>query len=131
MRFLVSRPLIFIIPPPPLLVSSRTVSHGVFLSSLPLLPLILSKNRLNQLDANAGIIAANGGLEAVAAAMTNHADHRAVQENASWAVLNVFWSNAPPSRIARAKAAGLVPLLQRAAGTDIPNAATALEKLGV
>ena len=76
-------------------------------------------------------IAANGGLEAVAAAMTNHADHRAVQEWAAAAALNVFWSNAPPARIARAKAAGLVPLLRRAAGTDIPNAASALKKLGV
>ena len=74
-------------------------------------------------------IAANGGLEAVAAAMTNHADHRGVQEQAALAVGNIVWNIG--NHIALAKAAGLVPLLRHAAGMGFESATKQLGRMGV
>jgi hypothetical protein len=72
--------------------------------------------------------------------MTNHADDRAVQEASANAIQNIVWGSnrydcygnvlLNVNRIALAKAAGLVPLLQHAAGMGIEAATTQLGLLG-
>ena len=74
-------------------------------------------------------IATSGGIEAVARAMTVHADNNDVQGAAVGAIGNVVWD--VPAHIATAKAAGVVPLLQRAAGQGVQYAASALRRMGV
>ena len=54
----------------------------------------------------------NGGIEALARAMINHADNRTIQGFAAHAVRNLVVNF--PSNIAVVKRAGLVPLLERA-----------------
>ena len=58
-------------------------------------------------------IVTNGGIEALARAMINHADNRAVQVTAAHAVSNLV-VKMPASNMAAVKRAGLVPLLERA-----------------
>ena len=59
-----------------------------------------------------GVGGSNGGIEALARAMINHADNRAIQGTAAAAVKNLVVNF--PSNIAAVKRAGLVPLLERA-----------------
>ena len=80
-------------------------------------------------DDVAKTIATSGGIEAVARAMTVHADNNGVQGQAVWAIANVVWNI--PAHIATAKAAGVVPLLQRAAGQGVEHASNALGSMGV
>ena len=68
-------------------------------------------------DDNAKTIATSGGIEAVARAMTIHADNNGVQKYAVWAIYYVVWD--VPAHIATAKAAGVVPLLQRAVAMGV------------
>ena len=77
---------------------------------------------------NAKTIVTSGGIEAVARAMTIHADNNDVQEYAAWAIENVVGDI--PAHIATAKAAGVVPLLQRAAGQGSERAAKQLKRMG-
>ena len=81
-------------------------------------------------DDIAKTIATSGGIEAVARAMTIHADNNGVQKQAVMAIWNVVWLKIP-AHIATAKAAGVVPLLQRAAGQGVAHAANALGFMGV
>jgi hypothetical protein len=76
---------------------------------------------------NAKTIATSGGIEAVARAMTVHADNNTVQKMAVKAIENVVWNI--PAHIATAKAAGVVPLLQRAAGQGVEDAAEQLKRM--
>ena len=84
---------------------------------------------------NKKTIATSGGIEAVARAMTIHADNNDVQGYAVWAIENVVWDI--PAHIAMAKAAGVVPLLQRAVamgvrkGEEYGDPAEQLELMGV
>ena len=84
-------------------------------------------------DNNQKTIATSGGIEAVARAMTIHADNKAVQGNAVWAIQNVVWNT--PAHIAMAKAAGVVPLLQRAVAMGVQGGywdpAKQLKRMGV
>ena len=86
-------------------------------------------------DDVAKTIATSGGIEAVARAMTVHADDNDVQEWAVRAIANVV-SNIP-AHIAMAKAAGVVPLLRRAVamgvrkGASGGNPAVQLKMMGV
>ena len=86
-------------------------------------------------DDNAKTIATSGGIEAVARAMTIHADNNDVQEYAAWAIENVVGDI--PAHIATAKAAGVVPLLQRAVamgvrkGEKFGDPAKQLKRMGV
>jgi hypothetical protein len=73
-------------------------------------------------------IATSGGIEAVARAMTIHADNDGVQERAVYAITNMVGNI--PAHIAMAKAAGVVPLLQRAAGQGNEDAAKQLKRMG-
>ena len=68
-------------------------------------------------DDNAKTIATSGGIEAVARAMTIHADDNDVQEYAVRAISNVV--RKIPAHIATAKAAGVVRLLQRAVAMGV------------
>lgn len=84
---------------------------------------------------NAKTIATSGGIEAVAWAMTIHADDNYVQGQAVRAIENVVGDI--PAHIATAKAAGVVPLLQRAVamgvnkGEESGDPADQLELMGV
>ena len=80
-------------------------------------------------DDVAKTIATSGGIEAVARAMTVHADNNDIQEYAVKAISNVVWD--VRAHIATAKAAGVVPLLRRAAGQGVQYAADALGSMGV
>ena len=80
-------------------------------------------------DDIAKTIATSGGIEAVARAMTIHADNNDVQEQAVRAIENVVKDI--PAHIATAKAAGVVPLLQRAVGVTIADPAEQLKRMGV
>ena len=64
--------------------------------------------------------------------MTNHADDGAVQEAAARAVQSIVWDHGTQrlNHIALAKAAGLVSLLQHAAGMGIEAATTQLGLMG-
>ena len=62
-------------------------------------------------------IATSGGIEAVARAMTIHADNDGVQEQAVIAISNVVWD--VRAHIAMAKAVGVVPLLRRAVAMGV------------
>ena len=68
-------------------------------------------------DDVAKTIATSGGIEAVARAMTIHADNNDVQKYAVLAFRNVVRDT--PALIATAKAAGVVPLLQRAVAMGV------------
>ena len=68
-------------------------------------------------DDVAKTIATSGGIEAVARAMTVHADNNGVQGNAVMFFRNVVRDN--PAHIAMAKAAGVVPLLQHAVAMGV------------
>ena len=83
---------------------------------------------------NAKTIATSGGIEAVARAMTVHADNQKVQEWGAdairWVVRNI------PAHIATAKAAGMVPLLQHAVAMRVRKGkpgdpAKQLKRMGV
>ena len=74
-------------------------------------------------------IATSGGIEAAARAMTVHADNNGVQGEAVLAIENVVWD--VRAHIATAKAAGVVPLLRRAAGQGNEDAKEQLKKMGV
>jgi len=78
-------------------------------------------------DDIAKTIATSGGIEAVARAMTIHADNNGVQEQAVCAIEYVVGDI--PAHIATAKAAGVVPLLQRAAGQGVQYAAEQLKRM--
>jgi len=78
---------------------------------------------------NKKTIATSGGIEAVARAMTLHADNDGVQGDAVWAIAKVVGDI--PAHIATAKAAGVVPLLQRAKGQGNEDAAKQLKRMGV
>jgi hypothetical protein len=86
-------------------------------------------------DDNAKTIATSGGIEAVARAMTIHADNNDVQVEAVHAIRNVVGNI--PAHIATAKAAGVVPLLQRAVamgvnkGEESGDPADQLKRMGV
>ena len=80
-------------------------------------------------DDVAKTIATSGGIEAVARAMTIHADDNDVQGEAVRAIYNVVKNI--PAHIATAKAAGVVPLLRRAAGQGNGTATQQLEQMGV
>jgi hypothetical protein len=81
-------------------------------------------------DDNAKTIATSGGIEAAARAMTIHADNNGVQKQAVMVIHNVLRLKIP-ARIATAKAAGVVPLLQRAKGQCVQYASEALGSMGV
>jgi hypothetical protein len=87
-------------------------------------------------DDIAKTIATSGGIEAVARAMTLHADNNDVQEMAVRAIGNVVRLKIP-AHIATAKAAGVVPLLQRAVamgvrkGEKFGDPAEQLKRMGV
>ena len=66
---------------------------------------------------NKKTIATSGGIEALARAMTIHADNNDVQTTAVVAIENVVGDI--PAHIATAKAAGVVPLLQRAVAMGV------------
>ena len=83
---------------------------------------------------NRKTIATSGGIEAVARAMTIHADNNAVQEEAVKAIENVVWKIR--AHIATAKAAGVVPLLRRAVAMGVnkggkSDPAKVLRKMGL
>ena len=78
---------------------------------------------------NKKTIATSGGIEAVARAMTIHADNNGVQGAAVRAIALVVRDI--PAHIATAKAAGVVPLLQRAAGQGNEDAKKQLKRMGV
>ena len=78
---------------------------------------------------NAVPIAEAGGIEALARAMTNHADDRDVQYKAVYAFQKVVWDIR--ALVVMAQEAGVVPLLQHAAGQGIERAATQLVRMGV
>ena len=86
-------------------------------------------------DDVAKTIATSGGIEAVARAMTIHANSNIVQGHAVYAIALVV--NDIPAHIVMAKAAGVVPLLQHAVAMGVNKGdkywdpATHLKMMGV
>ena len=76
---------------------------------------------------NRDAIATNGGIEAVANAMTKHANNQGVQDSAANAIASVVRDI--PAHSAVANEAGVVPLLQHAATMGIPAATEQLARM--
>ena len=73
-------------------------------------------------------IATSGGIEAVARAMTIHVNSNDVQVHAVGAICILV--GGVPARIAMAKTAGMVPLLERAAAQGSQHASNQLKRMG-